>query len=123
MSNRYDTNFEYLEQYHQNGGTYILPVEIVNDLTGQIEDLINDLKEANDSIIWWSNRYNAMHKNYLNHKDNCESAAEDILKELNFAHHISYGAALAIRQKILNYEEINYKEVYNECNGRHKEDR
>lgn len=42
-----DTNFEYLEQYHKNGGTYELPVEIVNTLTYEMESLaktINDIK-------------------------------------------------------------------------------
>lgn len=28
-----------LEIYHQKGGTYVIPVEIINDLLGQIEEL------------------------------------------------------------------------------------
>ena len=32
-------SFEYLESYHQHGGTYELPVEMVTDLTCTIEDL------------------------------------------------------------------------------------
>ena len=32
--------------------------------------------------------------------------AEDILKELEENHHLSYGVALAIRQKLLDYKEL-----------------
>ena len=32
--------------------------------------------------------------------------ANDILKELNENNHLSYGVALSIRQKILNYQEL-----------------
>ena len=32
--------------------------------------------------------------------------AEDILKELEENHHLSYGVALGIRQKLLNYKEL-----------------
>lgn len=40
-----DTDFEYLESYHQHDGTYELPVEMVNDLTGTIEDLAKVLND------------------------------------------------------------------------------
>ena len=40
-----DTDFEYLESYYQHGGTYELPVELVNDLTGTIEDLAKILND------------------------------------------------------------------------------
>ena len=40
-----DTDFEYLESYHQHGGIYELPVELVNDLTGTIEDLAKVLND------------------------------------------------------------------------------
>lgn len=45
--NPYDTDFSYLQSYYQKGGTYILPIEIVSDLTGQIEELANELKKNN----------------------------------------------------------------------------
>ena len=32
--------------------------------------------------------------------------AEEILKELQENHHLSYGVALAIRQKLINYREL-----------------
>lgn len=47
-----DTDFEYLEHYHIHGGTYELPVEIVNTLTYRIEELvtvINDIKRIVDN--------------------------------------------------------------------------
>lgn len=46
-ANPYDTDFSYLQSYYQKGGTYILPVEIVSDLTGQIEELVNEIKKNN----------------------------------------------------------------------------
>ena len=36
--------------------------------------------------------------------------AEDILKELEENHHLSYGVALAIRQKLLDYKELKGSE-------------
>lgn len=39
MSKFIDTDFEYLEHYHQHGGTYELPVEIVTSLECDIEDI------------------------------------------------------------------------------------
>ena len=43
-------------------GEYELPVELVNDLTGRIEELVAEVKELNDSLTWWKNRYNANEK-------------------------------------------------------------
>ena len=57
-----NTDFSYLESYCRKGETYELPVELVNDLTGRIEDLVAEVKELNDSLIWWKNRYNANEK-------------------------------------------------------------
>lgn len=57
-----NTDFSYLESYWRKGGTYELPVELVNDLTGRIEELVAEVKELNDSLIWWKNRYNANEK-------------------------------------------------------------
>ena len=35
-----------------------------------------------------------------------DEVANDILKELNENKHLSYGVALSIRQKLLNYQEL-----------------
>lgn len=57
-----DTDFSYLESYWRKGGTYELPVEIVNDLTGRIEELVAEVKELNVSLTWWQDRCNANEK-------------------------------------------------------------
>ena len=57
-----NTDFSYLESYLRKGGTYELPVELVNDLTGRIEDLVEEIKELNLSLTWWINRYNTNEK-------------------------------------------------------------
>lgn len=57
-----NTDFSYLESYWRKGGTYELPVELVNDLTGRIEELVAEVKELNDSLTWWKNRYDANEK-------------------------------------------------------------
>ena len=57
-----NTDFSYLESYWRKGGTYELPVEIVNDLTGRIEELVAEVKELNDSLTWWKNRYDTNEK-------------------------------------------------------------
>ena len=57
-----NTDFSYLESYWRKGGTYELPVELVNDLTGRIEDLVAEIKELNLSLTWWMDRCNANEK-------------------------------------------------------------
>ena len=57
-----NTDFSYLESYWRKGGTYELPVELVNDLTGRIEELVEEIKELNLSLTWWIDRCNANEK-------------------------------------------------------------
>ena len=57
-----NTDFSYLESYWRKGGTYELPVELVNDLTCRIEDLVAEIKELNLSLTWWIDRCNANEK-------------------------------------------------------------
>lgn len=37
----------------------------LKSLENEIEELKAELQEANDSIIWWQNRYNALYKNSI----------------------------------------------------------
>ena len=57
-----NTDFSYLESYWRKGGTYELPVELVNDLTGRIEELVEKIKELNLSLTWWIDRCNTNEK-------------------------------------------------------------
>lgn len=49
-----DTDFEFLEKYHRHGGTYELPVEIVNTLTYDIEELNAKYTKALELLIDWN---------------------------------------------------------------------
>ena len=54
-----ETRREVLEKYKES---VELKVELVNDLTGRIEELVTEVKELNDILIWWINHYNANEK-------------------------------------------------------------
>ena len=53
------TTEEDIQQYWEKGGTYILPVEIVNNMLNELEELDEEVKEANNNAAWWKNRYEA----------------------------------------------------------------
>lgn len=57
-----NTDFSYLESYCGKGGTYELPLELVNDLIGRIEELVAEVKELNDSLTWWKDCCNTNEK-------------------------------------------------------------
>ena len=73
-----NTDFSYLESYWRKGGTYELPVELVNDLTGRIEELVAEVKELNDSLIWWKDRYNANEKILERYRTDENGSSKDI---------------------------------------------
>ena len=73
-----NTDFSYLEGYWRKGGTYELPVEIVNDLTGRIEELVAEIKELNDSLTWWKNRYDANEKIFERYRTDEDGSSKDI---------------------------------------------
>lgn len=73
-----NTDFSYLESYWRKGGTYELPVELVNDLTGRIEELVAEVKELNDSFTWWKDRYNANEKMLERYRTDENGSSKDI---------------------------------------------
>ena len=73
-----NTDFSYLESYWRKGGTYELPVELVNDLTGRIEELVEEVKELNDSLTWWKNRYDANEKILERYRTDENGSSKDI---------------------------------------------
>ena len=73
-----NTDFSYLESYWRKGGTYELPVEIVNDLTGRIEELVAEVKELNDSLTWWKNRYDTNEKILERYRTDEDGSSKDI---------------------------------------------
>lgn len=73
-----NTDFSYLESYWRKGGTYELPVELVNDLTGRIEELVAEVKELNYSLTWWKNRYDANEKILERYRTDENGSSKDI---------------------------------------------
>lgn len=76
-----NTDFSYLESYWRKGGTYELPVELVNDLTGRIEELVAEVKELNDSLIWWIDRYNANEKILERYRTDENGSSKDTTRD------------------------------------------
>ena len=62
MSNYEHTESADIEMYWQSGGTYIMPVEVVNRMLCELEEMDELIKEANDNATWWKNRYEAQVK-------------------------------------------------------------
>ena len=54
-----ETRREVLEKYKES---VELNVKLVNDLTGIIEELVAEVKELNDSLILWKDRYDSNEK-------------------------------------------------------------
>ena len=66
--------------------------ELLYDMGLELSALDDELKEKDKEIDRLNNIIN--------------ECAEDILKELKENNHLSYGVALAIRQKLINYKEL-----------------
>ena len=59
-------------------GEYELPVELVNYLTGRIEELVAEVKELNDSLTWWKNRYDTNEKILERYRTDEDGSSKDI---------------------------------------------
>ena len=59
-------------------GEYELPVELVNYLTGIIEELVAEVKELNDSLTWWKNRYDTNEKILERYRTDEDGSSKDI---------------------------------------------
>ena len=59
-------------------GEYELPVELVNYLTGRIEELVAEVKELNDSLTWWKNRYDTNEKILERYRTDEDGSNKDI---------------------------------------------
>ena len=59
-------------------GEYELPVELVNYLTGRIEELVAEVKELNDSLTWWKNRYYTNEKILERYRTDEDGSSKDI---------------------------------------------
>ena len=72
---------KYIEDY---GYQYKrLSLEDTNLLLDYITNLQEELKSANDSITWWSNRFNAVQRDYEDYKSRIDKAIEYI-KEFEY---------------------------------------
>lgn len=49
-----------------------------------IFELQEELKSANDSITWWTNRFNAVQRDYEDYKSRCEKAIEYTENEMPY---------------------------------------
>ena len=68
--------FNYYDQYYQKGGDYVLPIEVFNDLIGELEELQNKIDlakrmlEMNIEIIKQQPSNNLLEdKFFINRKD------------------------------------------------------
>lgn len=73
--------------------------EGANDLADFLEDEHIVYEGATDVFMEKDNKIEQLN-NIIN------ECADEILKELQKNHHLSYGVALAIRQKLINYREL-----------------
>ena len=75
-----ETRREVLEKYKES---VELNVELVNDLTGRIEELVAEVKELNDILIWGINHYNANEKILERHRTDENGSSKDTTGDNN----------------------------------------
>lgn len=78
-------------------------------LLSYIEQLEADYKEANDSITWWTNRYNALNKEYKLLKDRNEINIDRNIEAYRIVEQLENN-----RDKAIKYIEngSNFKSIY-----------
>lgn len=59
MSSYEHTKSADIEMYWKSGGTYVMPVEVVNRMISELEEMDDLIDEANNNAAWWKNRYEA----------------------------------------------------------------
>jgi ribosomal protein L16 Arg81 hydroxylase len=75
----------------------------IQNLKQEIDKLVGTNEDINREF----SQYKYESKKEIERLNNIiNECAEDILKELEENHHLSYGVALAIRQKLLDYKEL-----------------
>ena len=75
-----ETRREVLEKYKES---VELNAELVNNLTGRIEELVAKVKELNDILIWGINHYNANEKILERHRTDENGSNKDTTGDNN----------------------------------------
>lgn len=50
MSEEVDTTISILESYHQNGGTYVIPVEVISDVEDLLAEQETVIKKVREKV-------------------------------------------------------------------------
>ena len=72
-----ETRREVLEKYKESVD------ELANDLTDRIEELVAEVKELNDILIWGINHYNANEKILERHRTDENGSSKDTTGDNN----------------------------------------
>lgn len=87
----------------KENGAYICDREHSKLLLSYIEQLEADYKEANDSITWWTNRYNALNKEYKLLKDRNEINIDRNIEAYRIVEQLESN-----RDKVIEYLESHF---------------
>lgn len=77
---------DFLEQYWQKGGTYAIPVEIINQINGEFEEKDKEIERLND-IINESRRMLGEYKHFSTPTEQQNSQNEDIVDKVYLTLH------------------------------------